>query len=551
MYFLFCDIISMEGCYKMKLTEILNLECFQNVEVIGGVNGLSNDVSNVYVMEVPDITSYVKKDGLLLTTLFPIINDKTALKNFIPKLKNMEVAGVGIKIGRYIDHIPEYMIQQARNLSFPILLLPSNADFSFLSNEILTRLIGIKNKKIEFRDNISNKLHKLLLSGADINELTSYISKITDMDILIIDAQIKIIDTSLKNNYNNIEISNSNCNKNISVKINNQIIKKERMLVYPISNGDKNIGYLICLKKNRNKIPNLTIVIEQSVILFSYLLQKRQSLIQKERSYLDNFISSLIFKHHGLNEKEIIHKATIFNWNINFPSLILLIDIESSNNYDQMNNYYNILDLEIIEEIIISIFNVYSSNIKAALFNNQILCFLSISSISNLQPKIQQACEQIVYCLKKYGTVTISGSKYFMSIDDIPASYNDAVLVKNIYNYILPKKSFVKFYNDLGIFKLFHSINNNSILEQFINETIGSVLQYDRENNLNLIDTLQTLINNNMNMKQSSRDLYIHYNTLRYRVDKLNELNIDLSDGRKTTEVAVALEIIKYLKSNK
>ena len=130
---------------------------------------------------------------------------------------------------------------------------------------------------------------------------------------------------------------------------------------------------------------------------------------------------------------------------------------------------------------------------------------------------------------------------------EISQAYKEALLVQNIYKDVYSEQQFIEIYKDLGIFKLFHLIEDKEYLNQYIEEILGAVIRNDQKNDMNLIDTLQSLITNNMNMKKSSEDLYIHYNSLRYRVSKLNELGVELSNGSKTTEIAVALQLLKYL----
>ncbi|MGL9813433.1 purine catabolism regulatory protein, partial [Enterococcus sp. DIV0574] len=242
---------------KVKLFEVLELDSFHEVDVVAGSKGLSKAVENIYVMEVPDIASYIDRDGLLFTTLFPIIDNKEAMKNFIPELSKNGLAGVAIKLGRYIDSIPRYMIDQAEELSFPILLLPTTANFSLLTNEILTKLLGMKTKELEFRETISNKLQNLLLSGADIKDLVSYVSRLTHMDILVVSDQLKIVESSFKNNPESFEIFEKRFLKSISANsetyskdvdclaIDGKKYTEENLVVRSIDAGNKTMGYLV------------------------------------------------------------------------------------------------------------------------------------------------------------------------------------------------------------------------------------------------------------------------------------------------------------------
>lgn len=543
---------------KIKLFEILKLDGFQDVKVIAGSKGLSNNVENAYVMEVPDIVSYIDRDGLLFTTLYPIIDDKEALESFIPKLNESGLAGLAIKLGRYIDDIPPYMIEQAEDLSFPLLLLPESANFSVLTNEILTKLLGIKTKELEFRDNISNQFHNLLLSGADIKDLISYVSRITYMDIFVIDNHLNFIESSTKDNPEVFEfhdekvsdrlssIQNRNLSDTMYLKIDENNYGKEDLIIHSIDAERKTMGYLIILKNQPNRISYLNIVIEQIIILLAFLLQRRQLLIQTERNYLDNFIQSILHAQYT-SQTELIQKAKIFKWELHFPSIILLIDIHNNIPEDRLSNYYKILESNIISQTIARICGISIKNVKTALYNNQIVCFVSVALVTDLPQKLEKASEVFIKSIKSYGIGSVGISEKIYNMTEISGAYNQALLVQNIYKDVHSSEQFIKFYKDLGIFKIFHLIEDKDSLFSYVEEKLGVLIRNDQESDMELIKTLDVLIKNNMNIKESAKDLYVHYNTLRYRMNKLKELGIDLLSGNELTEVAVALQLMKYL----
>ena len=98
---------------KQTLRDILNLEGFKKCKVIAGENGLGRLVQTASLMEVPDILPYVEENTLLITTLYPIASEKGKMATLIPALNNKMVAGICIKPMRYIDEIPQTMLDQA------------------------------------------------------------------------------------------------------------------------------------------------------------------------------------------------------------------------------------------------------------------------------------------------------------------------------------------------------------------------------------------------------------------------------------------------------
>ncbi|WP_099206130.1 PucR family transcriptional regulator [Scatolibacter rhodanostii] len=82
------------------------------------------------------------------------------------------------------------------------------------------------------------------------------------------------------------------------------------------------------------------------------------------------------------------------------------------------------------------------------------------------------------------------------------------------------KETFL-YYEDLGIYKLFYAIKDKSVLRSFYQETIGKLVQFDLENDTNLIELLQVYFKNNTNLNEVSKELYIHRNTVTNQLKKI------------------------------
>ena len=60
---------------------------------------------------------------------------------------------------------------------------------------------------------------------------------------------------------------------------------------------------------------------------------------------------------------------------------------------------------------------------------------------------------------------------------------------------------------------------------------------------MDLLKTLFALIETQFNHKEAAKKLFIHYNTLRYRVNRLKELGIDTNNGLEIAEIILAYHI--------
>ena len=69
-------------------------------------------------------------------------------------------------------------------------------------------------------------------------------------------------------------------------------------------------------------------------------------------------------------------------------------------------------------------------------------------------------------------------------------------------------------------------------LKEYVSLVLGPLLQYEKKHGGNLIETLYVLINHQFNLKKAATELFVHYNTLRHRLQVLDELGY----GKKKLE---------------
>ena len=110
--------------------------------VLAGRSGLDRVVRFVNVMEVPDVLRWTRADELLLTTGYPIRSTPEALDDFVAALDSRRLAGLAVKLGRYLDDLPDAMLASADRLGFPVVQIPDNVGFDEIINQVLTEVLG-------------------------------------------------------------------------------------------------------------------------------------------------------------------------------------------------------------------------------------------------------------------------------------------------------------------------------------------------------------------------------------------------------------------------
>src|SRR5690606_8059278 len=144
-----------------------------DAQLIAGKDGLGRIVQRLNVMEVPDILAWVKPNELLLTTGYPLRNTPQSLDRLVADLDERGLSALAIKLGRYLDELPEVMVEQADRLAFPLILLPNDVGFDDILNQVLTDILNRQAAMLARTEEAHRALVQIVLAGGGLREVTA------------------------------------------------------------------------------------------------------------------------------------------------------------------------------------------------------------------------------------------------------------------------------------------------------------------------------------------------------------------------------------------
>lgn len=522
------------------IKDILTLNSFSGSRLIAGKEGVDRIVDSAAFMEVPDIFSYLQANTLLLTTLFPIANRKELLENFIPRLAECQVSGVCIKPHRYIDKIPEEMLTQANSLGIPLIELNADANLSNMANEVLSYSLNEYIIQMQYRNSVHLALTELLLKESNLDELTERLGDLIKQDVYILGKDMRCLCATEISKERDEAPPISNAFELDDLRKNKTRMLSDRHL-YPIMAGKRRFGYIYVKSRptHARDCENLDIAIEQAAMLFASFFLRTDAVAKNQKNFRDVFIRELL-QGSIQSPLEIEKKLEAFSMTLKFPQPLVCIKAFSENVAAQRKFY----DLAINSDLIDDEYTRFDSKDpqkKYLIYFNDSLIILGCTTtpeklsdfFSSLVDKLQ------MFLPERNSRIGVSISDPSASAITLNTAYRQALSTLGV-GAALSKHSFVEIYAQRRIFSIIEQVKNRKVLESFVNDKIGSILDYDAKNNTELLETLRLLIEGDLSYKKAAEKSFLHYNTIRYRAAKIKQLGINLKSGRNFAEIVMA-----------
>ena len=140
----------------------------------------------------------------------------------------------------------------------------------------------------------------------------------------------------------------------------------------------------------------------------------------------------------------------------------------------------------------------------------------------------------------------IGVGRAYKGLEDVNKSFSDALKTIRTGKVLTDKR--VLTYDELGIFKILCQDFLTEELEDFYNGTLKPLADYDKKKSTELVKTLESYFEHNGNLKKMSDALYTHYNTILYRINRINEITgMNLDDPNDRLNLEIALKIKELL----
>ena len=471
--------------------------------VFAGHAGLDNTINTVSFIDAPSSLERLNGGEVILTTAFLFRENDEMQLEFVQKLVEMGVVALGVKIGRFIDELPQAAIAYANKKDFPIFGIGYDTVWSEIFSAFYTLSFdrkdeyGILNTEIIAFD-------KLLRSPAWGQEAIQLnFLKCLKLPAIIVDKRYNIL----------------SCNGGDFIGELEGYCERRRKYCSRSEPPDSFVTHA----RNRHRIHDSKLYFDERLILYD---TNGGDIRWNEMSWVPSLYGSIRKKNKFIQDTPALWKNFILEY------IVGGLD-------DNINNYLQALRLNenILGTIIVFSGKTvsqavdefkrllrFATNRKEVLIHDDeidgdiVMLYIKQNSANGRHffIELREITQKIV---KKYVNCHIWVGEPVAKIDGLRQVFLQVMSARELSSVLLPDEEIV-FYRDLSVFDWLRENGFDYSEITYLNEQISS---------FDACKTLEIYLESG-NTKRAAERSFIHDNTMRYRVNKLEQcLNMDLN----------------------
>jgi purine catabolism regulator len=513
-------------------------------------------------MEVPDILPWVKPNELLLTTGFPLSHagegnraEAADLVTLVRGLAEHGVTALGIKTGRYLDEIPPEMLDAAEELAFPVLILPRVVAFDEVMSEVFTQLVDRQSWALDVADRLHRALTAIVLEGGDLPQIADEFATLFESAVLICSPDGRVqttagsdADTAALAALPLFDESGRFRTERVHPGLQDAPVEYSGQLaVAPVIAGGTDHGFIVTYASKGGLGPVTVQALERAATVAALAITKQLAVSAVESKFRGDFLRDALTGVAGTPEQVIEH-CTQLGWDVARPMCVVVaqLDDPSDGAGPDGESALRVGSRSPQDRLTAAWQQVVRNRDRAAPvvgFTHEVVAIIAAGT----RPVGDNVAEIMAAVTGDRGggrrSFSAGVSRVIESVADLPAAYQQARRAVAVGRRMNGPGSLAHF-DSLGVHRLLSLVNDPEELRSFAAEVLGT-LAGESSDTVDLRQTLQVLLDTNCNVAETARALHFHYNTLRYRIGKLESIvGPFTSDPNLRLDIALALRVL-------
>ena len=536
----------------VRVADLLTLPAFAGAEVVAGADGLGRVVDRVNIMEVPDVVPWVKAHELLLTTGYPLREVPHGLAGLVAELDEAGVAALAVKLRRYLDRLPQDMLAEADRRGLPVLLLRDDVAFDDLLNAVLSDVLNRQSTILERSELVQRALVGVVLDGGGLEDLVNELHGLVGGLSFVTTPDGRLLTSCGEEStgiFQQAELfTESGRFRSERFAPGAHRVADASVAVVPVLAGRADHGRLVVVRVGQPLRHGDMHVLERAATVAALAITKAVAVSAVEAKYRGDFVRDVLLGRAGPPEAVTEHFDSL-GWDIARPVVVVVAGLDPAELSSLAPRDARAAQ-DRFTSAWIQVVSRFDRSAPVVGFASEVVALIGVPDVASSRG----AVEPLVRAVSGDGgggrrSFATGVSRVILDPAGIAGGYEQARRSVHVGRQLRGPSS-VAHFDDLGAFRLLSLIEDAAELGNFVHEVLGELGVDPDAEAADMRATLRVLLDTNFNVAETSRRLHFHYNTLRYRIAKLERIvGPFTTDPDLQLDLSLALRVVQMRES--
>ena len=552
---------------KPTVREAMRFGAFASAKLVAGAEGLDRTIEWVRLMETPEIQP--RAGDLMLTTGFPIKDDREAQIRLVARIADSNGAGLVVRPMPYLRRLPAEMLTEADRLHVPLFTVGADVQMVDLMTPLLERIINAEHWRLKRSIEIHRRFTELVLDGKGVTEICRTLADLLESAVVIEDASFHLLahaggagdphrketiqrqgtpprvlfDPQIQRMLRELEAKRGP----VKVPAFPHVGMSRERLIAPILAANQVLGYISVLDHPPHHEELAFMAIEQAALVLALAVAKERELSEVEGRVRGELLDDLLHGTYG-DEAAAQRRARHVGYPLHGSHIVMLVDIDDFRGYSRARQITEDAIQALKREFLRRVTGVVRAGYPRALVQGRSDSVVSLLPVGT-EPGDYQArghalglqIRQTIADWKPGFTVSVGFSGPAEAPAGIATAQREVISVMDSLARF-KRWGQVVAVPELGLTGLLAAVSDERLVD-YSQRHLGPLMEHDTARKGSLVPTLRAYLETG-EQQEAAKRLRVHPNTLRYRLDRIREISgVDLEDPETRLNLAVALRV--------
>ena len=290
--------------------------------------------------------------------------------------------------------------------------------------------------------------------------------------------------------------------------------------------GHLDHGVLIAFCSHRDLTADDVRLLERAATVAALAITKDQAVSAVESKYRAEFLRDALAGRAGSPADAVAHAASL-GWHIDRPMVVVVAETDEDDDRTSRDPEEVRFLQQRFARAWTHAMGVRDPGAPVMGFSREVVALVGVPADADTE-RLMRGVADLVRVVRGDGgggrrSFSAGVSRPITSVAALPQAYDEALSAVTVGRQMHGDGALTHV-DGLGIYRLLALIPEGADLRRFVRDSLGELATDDSPENAGLRETLSILLDTNMNVAETARRLFFHYNTLRYRIGKLEKM---------------------------